>query len=57
MLSVVTDEQARAELASDLDELVGEGALRATREEVHGVGLPHLSDLFAALGEHVPVYV
>jgi hypothetical protein len=28
MLGVVTDEQARAELATDLDELVGEGARR-----------------------------
>jgi predicted peroxiredoxin len=41
--------------------LAGDGsdlARRATREEVHGVGLPHLRDLFAALVEHqVPVYV
>jgi hypothetical protein len=33
-------------------------ARRATREEVHGVGLPQLRELFAALVEHqVPVYV
>jgi putative transposase len=33
MLSVVTDEQARAELACDLDELVGEGARRLLADE------------------------
>jgi hypothetical protein len=41
--------------------LAGDGAdlaRRATREEVHGVGLPQLRELFAALVEHqVPVYV
>jgi hypothetical protein len=46
--------------------LAGDGAdlaRRATREEVHGVGLPQLRDLLArdllaALVEHqVPVYV
>jgi predicted peroxiredoxin len=41
--------------------LAGDGADLArsgTREEVHGVAIPQLRDLFAALIEHrVPVYV